>query len=150
MISNFDEVEILLVEDNSNDAELTIRALSKHNLANKLHWVKDGAEALEYIYGKGAYSGRDINNLPKIIFLDLKLPKVDGLELLRELKSNENTKITPVVVMTSSKEEKDIVESYRLGSNSYIQKPVNFDNFTETVAKLGMYWMLLNKVPNKQ
>ena len=141
------EVEILLVEDNQTDAELTIRALKKRNLANSLEWVRDGAEALEFIFATGKYADRDLNNIPKVILLDLRLPKVDGLEVLQKIKSDERTKTIPVVILTSSKEERDIKESYKLGVNSFISKPVEFDNFSETVAKLGFYWMLLNKPP---
>lgn len=141
------EVEILFVEDNPNDVELTLRALKKHNLANKVHLVKDGAEALEYIFANGAYAHRKVEHHPKVILLDLKLPKVDGLEVLRQIKSDERTKIIPVVVLTSSREEKDIVESYRLGVNSYITKPVDFDKFVDSVSELGLYWLLLNQPP---
>ncbi|MFQ5953285.1 MAG: response regulator [Candidatus Omnitrophota bacterium] len=140
-------VEILLVEDNPADVELTLRALKKHNLANKVYTVKDGEEALDYVFCKGKYA--DINGIPKLVLLDLKLPKVSGLEVLREMKSNETTKIIPVVVLTSSKEEKDMVESYKLGVNSYIQKPVDFDKFLSTVSELGLYWLLLNKLPER-
>ena len=141
------EVEILLVEDNPNDVELTLRALKKHNITNKVHVVKDGAEALEYIFATGAYTSRDINHIPRVILLDLKLPKVDGLEVLRQIKSNERTKLIPVVVLTSSKEERDLVESYRLGANSYIAKPVDFESFVKAVSELGLYWLLLNQPP---
>ncbi len=141
------EVEILLVEDNPTDAELTLRALKKNNLANKVHVVTDGAEALEFIFASGAYESRDINHRPRVILLDLKLPKVDGLEVLRRIKSDERTKNIPVVVLTSSKEEKDRVESYKLGVNSYIAKPVDFNRFTKAVQKLGLYWLLLNELP---
>ena len=141
------EVEILLVEDNPNDVELTLRALKKYNITNKVHVVKDGAEALEYIFATGAYASRDINCIPKVILLDLKLPKVDGLEVLRQIKSNERTKLIPVVVLTSSKEERDLVESYRLGANSYITKPVDFESFVKAVSELGLYWLLLNQPP---
>ena len=144
---DINEVEILLVEDNPNDAELAMRALKKHNLANSIIWVKDGAEALDFIFARGAYSDRNINNIPKVILLDLRLPKVDGLEVLRAVKSDERTKPIPVVVLTSSREEKDIVESYNLGVNSYITKPVDFEAFVKTVSDLGMYWLLLNKPP---
>lgn len=140
-------VEILLVEDNPNDVELTLRALKKHNLANKVHVVKDGAEALEYIFATGTYNERDIQHRPKVVLLDLKLPKVDGLEVLRQIKSDERTKVIPVVVLTSSKEERDLVESYKLGANSYITKPVDFDKFINSVAELGLYWLLLNQPP---
>ena len=141
------EVEILLVEDNPNDVELTLRALKKHNLTNRVHVVKDGAEALEYIFANGAYAHRKVEDHPRVILLDLKLPKVDGLEVLRQIKSNEKTKMIPVVVLTSSKEERDLVESYRLGANRYIAKPVDFDKFVESVSELGLYWLLLNEPP---
>jgi CheY-like chemotaxis protein len=141
------EVEILLVEDNPNDVELTLRALKKNNLTNKVHVVKDGAEALEYIFANGAYAHRKIEHHPRVILLDLKLPKVDGLEVLRQIKSDERTKVIPVVVLTSSKEERDLVESYKLGANSYIAKPVDFDSFVKAVAELGLYWLLLNQPP---
>ena len=139
-----DEVEILLVEDNPTDVELTLRALKKNNLANKVHVVTDGEQALEFIFATGSYKGRDINHKPRVILLDLKLPKVDGLEILRKIKSDERTKNIPVVVLTSSKEEKDRIESYRLGVNSYIAKPVDFNQFTKAVSELGLYWVLLN------
>lgn len=141
------EVEILLVEDNPTDAELCIRALKKHNLANKLFWVKDGAEALDFIFAEGAYSDRMVENGPKVVLLDLRLPKIDGQEVLRRVKSDERTKIIPVVVITSSKEDRDIAESYKLGVNSYISKPVEFEGFAKVVSELGMYWLLLNKPP---
>ncbi|MEL7671303.1 response regulator [Methanobacterium sp.] len=145
---NLNEVEILLVEDNETDAELTIRALKRNNLANKLVWAKDGAEALDFIFGKGEYSERDIEKgLPRLILLDLRMPKVDGLEVLQAIKADERTKMIPVVVLTSSKEDRDIVESYELGVNSYVSKPVEFDAFTEAVSTLGLYWMLLNNPP---
>ena len=141
------EIEILLVEDNPNDVELTLRALKKHNLTNKVHVVKDGAEALEYIFANGSYAHRKVEDHPKVILLDLKLPKVDGLEVLRRIKSDERTQIIPVVVLTSSKEEKDIVQSYKLGVNSYITKPVDFGKFVDAVSTLGLYWLLLNQPP---
>ena len=141
------EVEILLVEDNPADAELATRALKKNNLANKLVWVKDGAEALDLLFGKGNYAGREQNNVPHVILLDLRLPKVDGLEVLRIIKNDERTKYIPVVVLTSSKEDRDVAESYKLGVNSYISKPVAFEAFARTVAELGMYWLLLNRPP---
>ncbi|MBI4972411.1 MAG: response regulator, partial [Candidatus Omnitrophica bacterium] len=128
------EVEILLVEDNPTDAELCIRALKKHNLANKLAWVKDGAEALDFIFATGGYAGRKIENGPKVILLDLRLPKIDGQEVLRRVKSDERTKPIPVVVLTSSKEDRDIAESYKLGVNSYISKPVEWEEFVKVVS----------------
>ena len=142
------EVEILLVEDNPQDVELTLRALKKHNLANKVHVAKDGAEALDYLFASGAYEGRDTGKTPKVILLDLKLPKVDGLEVLRKVKAVERTKTIPIVVLTSSREEKDMVESYKLGVNSYIVKPVDFNKFVDAVGDLGLYWLLLNEVPS--
>jgi len=141
------QVEILLVEDNASDAELCMRALRKHNLANKLVWVKDGAEALDFIFGTGVYSGRNVVDGPKVILLDLRLPKVDGLDVLRRLKADEHTRLIPVVVLTSSKEDRDVIESYQLGVNSYISKPVEFDAFVKTVSELGMYWLLVNRPP---
>jgi len=140
-------VEILLVEDNPNDLALTLRAFQKNNLANHIHVVRDGAEALEFIFCTGAYANRNIENGPKMILLDLKLPLVDGLEVLRRIKADPRTQRTPVVVLTSSREERDIVESYQLGVNSYIVKPVDFEQFTASVRALGMYWLLLNQPP---
>jgi len=147
MLNKHEVVEILLVEDNPTDAELAMRALKKNNLANNLVWVKDGAEALDFLFGKGAYAARETNNVPHVILLDLRLPKVDGLEVLRAVKNDELTKHIPVVVLTSSKEDRDITESYKLGVNSYISKPVEFEAFAKTVAELGMYWLLLNRPP---
>jgi two-component system, response regulator len=141
------EVEILLVEDNPDDAELALRSLKKNKLANNILVVTDGEEALDFIFARGAFSDRKVENGPKVILLDLKLPKVDGLEVLRAIRSDPRTKIFPVVVLTSSREEKDIVESYRLGVNSYIVKPVDFDKFVTTVRDLGLYWLLLNQPP---
>ena len=140
-------VDILLVEDNPRDAELTIRALKKRNLANNVVWVKDGEEALAYLFGANTGAPPAHTHTPKVILLDLKLPKVDGREVLRRLKGDVRTRVIPVVVLTSSREEQDIVESYRLGVNSFIVKPVEFENFSETVAQLGMYWLLLNQPP---
>jgi CheY-like chemotaxis protein len=142
------EVEILLVEDSPADAEMTLRALRRNNLANKVHWVKDGEEALDYVFGRGGYAGRE-PGLPRLIMLDLKMPKVDGIEVLRTLKSEALTRAVPVVVMTSSNEERDVVASYQLGVNSYIVKPVQFESFLETVAKIGLYWVLTNRVPKE-
>ncbi len=140
----YQDVNILLVEDNPNDVELTLRALKKHNLANQVRVVADGVEALEFIFGTGQFAGESPSQL-KLILLDLKLPKVSGLEVLQELKSNERTKCIPVVVMTSSHEDRDIQECYRLGVNSYVVKPVEFDAFAKTVADLGFYWLLVNQ-----
>ena len=139
------EVEILLIEDSPHDAELTIRALKKHHIANNLVHLKDGAEALDFIFGTGTYAGRNIQNKPKVILLDLKMPKVDGLEVLRRIKENNATKKIPVVILTSSKEDPDINRCYELGVNSYIVKPVEFDNFLKAVTDLGLYWMILNQ-----
>ncbi len=146
-MTDVNEIEILLVEDNPHDVEMTLRALKRHNLTNKVHVVKDGAEALDYLFAGEIYANRDINQSPKLILLDLKLPKVDGLEVLRQVKSDERTKTIPVVVLTSSREEQDMIESYKLGVNSYIVKPVNFDKFLDSVGELGLYWLLLNEQP---
>jgi CheY-like chemotaxis protein len=148
MEMNINEVEILLVEDNPHDAELTIRALKRRNLTNKLFHVKDGAEALDFVFANGAYTNRNIENGLKVILLDLKLPKVDGLEVLRRIKADERTRVNPVVILTSSKEERDVVEGYKFGANSYMVKPVDFDKFLQVVTELGMYWMLLNNPPS--
>ena len=145
---DINNVEILLVEDNPDDAGLVIRALKKHNLANNLIHLSDGAQALDFIFCKGEFAERQINDRPKVIFLDLKMPKVDGLKVLQAIREDKRTESIPVVIMTSSHEERDIVEGYRLGVNSYIVKPVDFDNFSKAVAELGFYWLLLNKVPN--
>ncbi|MFO7575432.1 MAG: response regulator [Bacteroidales bacterium] len=141
------EIEILLVEDNPADVELTLRALKKNNIANKVEVAGDGEQALDFVFARGKYKGRNMENLPKIILLDLKLPKVSGLEVLREIKSNPVTRVIPVVVLTSSKEESDIIESYALGVNSYIIKPVDFDKFVSSVRDLGVYWLLVNQPP---
>jgi CheY-like chemotaxis protein len=143
---NINEIEILLIEDNLDDAELTIRALKRKNLANNLIHLKDGAEALDFIYGEGAYIGRDVNTLLKVILLDLKMPKVGGLEVLQRIKSDTRTKNIPVVILTSSAEDPDIKRSYELGANSYIVKPVEFANFSKTIADLGLFWIVVNKV----
>ncbi len=140
-------VEILLIEDNLEEAQLTIRSLKKNHLANNLLHISDGAEALDFIFAQNKYSDRKIGDDLKLILLDLKLPKVDGLEILKAVKTDDRTKIIPVIILTSSKEEQDIVTSYKLGVNSYIVKPVNFDSFSKAVVELGMYWMLLNVSP---
>ena len=141
------DVEILLVEDNPNDVELTLHALNRHNLANRVEVLRDGAEALDYIFCTGAYAARAIEAPPKIVLLDLKLPKVDGLEVLRKIKADPRTRRIPVVVLTTSQEQRDIIESYNLGVNSYIVKPVNFDQFVEATRILGLYWLVLNEPP---
>ncbi len=139
------EIEILLVEDNPADAELTLRALNKVHIANKVFLVNDGDEALDFLFTRGKYSGREHVQNPKVILLDLKLPKVSGLEVLRLIKSNDKLKNIPVVVLTSSKEDPDIKQSYALGANSYVVKPVGFENFLKAVSELGLYWLLLNQ-----
>jgi two-component system response regulator len=144
---NNNNVQILLAEDNMNDAEITIRALKKNNLANKLIHVKDGAEALDFVFAQGKYSDRKADDMPSVIVLDLKMPKVNGIEVLRRIKSDERTKKIPVVVLTSSKEDPDIQECYRLGVNSYVVKPVEFDQFVKAVSNFGLYWMILNQPP---
>lgn len=146
---SLDEIEILLVEDNPTDAELTMRALKRKNLINKLVWVKDGAEALDFLFAKEEYSDRNVDDLPKLILLDLRMPKVDGLEVLHEIKADARTKRIPVVVLTSSEEDRDIVESYKLGVNSYVSKPVEFDEFIDAVSTMGFYWILINKPPSE-
>lgn len=141
------ELEILLVEDNPHDAEFTIRALKKRNLANRLIHVADGQAALDFLYGRGTYAERDVHQQPKVVLLDLKLPKLDGIEVLRQIRSDMRTKLLPVVVLTSSRENRDVIETYQLGANSYIVKPVDFENFAEAVCNLGLYWLLLNESP---
>jgi len=140
-------VDVLLVEDNPDDVALALHAFKKSNFSNRVHVVGDGAEALEYIFCTGAYAGRNIDQAPRLILLDLKLPKVDGLEVLKRVKSDPRTKYTPVVMMTSSREENDLVASYALGVNSYIVKPVDFQQFVESARTLGLYWLLLNEPP---
>lgn len=142
---------ILLVEDNLDDVDLTLHALKKNNIKNEIVVAYDGAEALDYLFGTGKYSMRDLSLMPTIILLDLKLPKVDGLEVLRKIRANELTKFLPVVILTSSKEEQDILKGYSLGVNSYVRKPVDFNQFAEAVSHLGLYWLLLNEVlPTKK
>jgi two-component system response regulator len=141
------EIEILLVEDNMNDAEMTIRALKKNNLANKLVHLKDGAEALDFLFANGVYSRRNVEHGPKVILLDLRMPKINGIQVLEKIKTDDRTKKTPVVILTSSKEDPDIADCYRLGANSYIVKPVQFDDFVKAVSELGVYWMMINQPP---
>lgn len=141
----FENVEILLAEDSEADGEMTLRALRKNNISNEVIWARDGAEALDYIFGRGQYKERQ--RQPKLVLLDIKMPKVDGIEVLRQIKQNEQTKMIPVVIMTSSAEDRDIVESYHLGVNSYVIKPVEFQQFMDTVVQLGYYWTLVNRVP---
>jgi CheY-like chemotaxis protein len=143
-----DSVEVLLVEDNPRDAELTLRALRKRHLANRIVRLKDGAEALDWLFCTGEYAGRDSSKRPKLLLLDLKLPKVDGLDVLRRLRADERTRTIPVVVLTSSREQRDVIESYRLGVNSYIVKPVSFENFSTAVTELGHYWLFVNQDPD--
>jgi two-component system response regulator len=146
---NHNSVEVLLIEDNQNDAELTIRELKKHNMANKLVHVKDGEEALDFIFATGKFAGiRDIAYPPKVILLDIQMPKVNGIEVLQKIKSDPQTRTTPVVMLTSSKEDPDIQKCYDLGANSYIVKPVNFEGFAEAIRNLGFYWLLLNQPPS--
>jgi two-component system, response regulator len=147
-LESLQEAEILLVEDNPYDAELTFRALKKTGLANRLLTLQDGVEALDFLFGEGIYAGRSPAVRPKVIFLDLKLPRANGLEVLARIKADERTRMIPVVILTSSQEESDIVKSYNLGVNSYMVKPVDFDKFFQVVEELGLYWLLMNKVPN--
>ncbi len=146
-MNDTNEVEILIVEDNQDDLDMTLRALRKANLANRIQVARDGAEAVEFIFGEGPHAGRKVENGPKLILLDLKLPKVDGMEVLQRIKADVRTRMIPVVILTSSKEQRDVVESYKLGVNSYIVKPVNFEGFATAVQELGMYWLLLNQSP---
>lgn len=143
-MNNLNAVEILLVEDNPRDAELTIRALKKKNLANHLFHVEDGVEALDFLFARGRYSGRDINDSPKVVLLDLKLPRVNGLEVLSAIKADERLQVIPIVVVTSSAEDPDVKTAYQLGANSYVIKPVQFDSFIDAMVRLGMYWLMVN------
>lgn len=139
---------IMLVEDNPDDELLTLRALQKNNIKNDVFVARDGVEALDYLFGTGAHEGRDVADLPQVVLLDLKLPRIDGLEVLRRIRADARTGVLPVVILTSSKEEQDIVAGYRLGCNSYVRKPVNFDEFLEATRQLGLYWLLLNEPPS--
>jgi two-component system, response regulator len=143
-MDNIHAVEILLVEDNPRDAELTIRALKKKNLANHLYHVEDGVEALDFLFARGQYAGRDINIPPKVVLLDMKLPRINGLEVLKGLKADERTQTIPVVIVTSSAEDPDVKTAYQLGANSYVIKPVQFDSFIDAMVKLGIYWLMVN------
>ncbi|HKK45711.1 MAG TPA: response regulator [Balneolaceae bacterium] len=140
-------IEILIVEDNPSDAELTIRTLEKNNLSNNILWLKDGEQALDFLKGRGEYEGRNVKSKPKVIFLDLKLPKIDGIEVVREIRSSTNTKQIPVVMMTSSQEQKDRLKGYENGVNSYVVKPLDFQEFTKAINDVGYYWLVLNKPP---
>jgi two-component system, response regulator len=144
------EKSVLLVEDNANDEALVLRVLKRHNILNKVSVVRDGAEALEYLFATGAYAGDKTPDLPVVVLLDLKLPKVDGLEVLRQVRATERTKLLPVVVLTSSKEDRDMVESYSLGANSYVRKPVEFSEFAEAVRNLSLYWLIINEAPPRK
>lgn len=148
-MSNPAEIEILLVEDNPYDAELALHTLRQHHLANQIVHVKDGQEALDWLFGNGAHADRDITSHPRFVLLDLKLPKVDGLEVLRAVRADPRTAFLPVVVMTSSAEDRDVIESYKLGANSYVVKPLEFDAFSSAVAELGHYWLIVNRDPMK-
>lgn len=140
---------ILLVEDNPDDEVLTLRALKNHNIVNELVIARDGVEALDYLFGTGKHAGRQLSHLPAVVLLDLKLPKIDGLEVLRRIRANPRTKLLPVVILTSSKEEMDMINGYSLGANSYVRKPVDFEQFTHAVEQLKLYWLLLNEPPPK-
>lgn len=144
------EKSILLIEDNPDDEALAMRALRKNNILNEVVVARDGAEALDYLFGTGTYAGRDMGIMPSVILLDLKLPKIDGLEVLRRLRADECTKLIPVVILTSSREDEDLIKGYKYGANSYIRKPVNFAEFVEAVGKLGVYWLLLNESPPRR
>ncbi len=138
---------ILLVEDNPDDEALTLRALNKNRVANNIVVVRDGVEALDYLFGSGSYAGRDLFDLPQVVLLDLKLPKVDGLEVLRRIRSDPRTHMLPVVILTSSREEQDLIQAYSSGANSYVRKPVDFNQFVEAIGQLGLYWLVLNEAP---
>jgi len=144
------EGNILLVEDNPDDESLTLRALKKSNITNKVYVVRDGVEALDYLFAAGTYAGRDLSDPPAVVLLDIKLPKLDGLEVLKSLRADERTKLIPVVMLTSSTQEEDIIASYKLGANSYVRKPVDFNQFAEAVRQLGLYWLLVNQRPPKR
>jgi two-component system response regulator len=148
-MSETNEVEILLVEDNRDDMDMALRALRKANLTNRIQLARDGVEALDFIFCQGTHAGRKFENPPKVILLDLKLPKIDGMEVLKRIKGDARTKMIPVVILTSSKEQRDVIESYHLGVNSYIVKPVNFERFAAAIQELGMYWLLLNQPPEQ-
>jgi two-component system response regulator len=145
-----DEKLILLVEDNPDDEALTLRALKKHNIGNKVFVVRDGAEALDFLFCTGAYADRDVNDMPQVTLLDLKLPKVDGLEVLRRLRADKRTRLLPIVILTSSNEEQDMIQGYKNGANSYVRKPVDFTRFLEAVRELGLYWLVLNQAPPRE
>lgn len=147
---NMSDKIILMVEDSRDDADLTMRALKKNKILNPVVLARDGAEALDYLFGRGAYAGRQVCDTPEVILLDLNLPKLGGLEVLRILRADERTKLTPVVILTSSKEEQDLVQSYTLGANSYVRKPVDFVQFSDAVRQLGLYWLLLNELPPRR
>lgn len=142
-----EQIEILLAEDSVSDAEMALRALKKNNLSNRVTWVKDGVQALDFVFGRGQYAGRSGN--PKLIMLDIKMPKVDGIEVLRQVRANEGTRTIPVVILTSSAEERDVMESYKLGVNSYIVKPVDFHQFAQVIVQVGLYWAVVNRAPGE-
>ena len=146
-MTNNQEKVILLVEDNVDDVDLTIRAMKKHNILNEVVVARDGAEAIDYLFGTGAYAGRDLSEPPQVVLLDLKLPKLSGLDVLKRIRENERTRLQPVVILTSSKEEQDLTDSYGLGANSYIRKPVDFGQFSEAIRQVGLYWLVLNEAP---
>ena len=144
------EVEILLVDDNASDVELTVRALRRHKLANHIHVAEDGQEALDFVFCRGAHSDRSFATPPKVVFLDLKMPKVDGIDVLRAIRGDSRTKMIPVVILTSSKEQRDIVEGYKLGVNAYIQKPVDFEEFRRVIEQMGLFWLVVNQPPPRE